>query len=117
MRANGNCYRNAFERLLYDGDGWTLVHGEVTGTGGFAKDKRFGHAWLEREEEVPGGTWLRVSDHSNGREVEMPAAMYYGIGNILDEPGKLYRYTKEEALTLSLSTGHYGSWELEIEGN
>ncbi len=113
----GNCYESAYLRLM-ENPGYTLVHAEVTGSaGGAAPGRRFGHAWLEREEKVPGGTFLVVEDYSNGREIEIPAELYYHLGEIVKEPGKHYRYSLEEALRWANITENYGSWELEIEGH
>ncbi len=114
----GNCYISAYHRLLSKPDR-LLVHAEVVGTGGAAVGIRFGHAWLEHKTmvEVPGGFFIVAEDYSNGLEVEMPAVLYYAIGSIVDESGRLHRYTVEEALLWAAKTGHYGSWELAVEGN
>jgi len=83
-----------------------LVHAEVTGQGQIAGLK-YGHAWVERNGYV--------YDFSNGKTDVMAKAVYYAAGQIVDKPGKLYRYTGLEAKKFMLRTSHYGPWELETE--
>ena len=60
----GDCFQAAGQFILdkyYAGhaDGWELVHGLVTGTGGPNLGKRFDHAWLERDGLVyDKKTWI-----------------------------------------------------------
>lgn len=109
-----------------------LVHGMPFGTGGDAKGKRFGHAWVEVEEpigdiderlkDVPenqrasarammSDPSLRttVYDYSNGRKIEVPRALYYGLGNIEEDMTRYY--TMEDMVSLGDKHGHYGPWE------
>ena len=84
-----------------------LVHAEVKGQGK-AEGIRFGHAWVEDEENV--------YDYSNGRRIVMPKVIYYAIGDIQTEhPEKYQRYTFPEARAKMLKTKHYGSWDIETE--
>lgn len=112
-----------------------LVHGSPLGTGGDALGHRFPHAWVEvdnnptdaekeamlsilsdKDKESMKTMWERmpemnitVYDHSNGREIELPAAVYYGLGNIEKSENRYYDY--QQALKVSDSFGHYGPWE------
>lgn len=81
-----------------------LVHGEVTGTG-LLKGLRFSHCWLE--------SGSVVFDYSNDRKIVAELERYYGIGKIIDIPGKLQRYSRRQALEMMCNHGHYGPWELE----
>lgn len=84
-----------------------LVHAEVKGQGK-AEGIRFGHAWVEDDENV--------YDYSNGRRIVMPKVVYYAIGDIQsDNPMKYQRYTFSEARAKMLKTKHYGSWDIETE--
>lgn len=116
-----------------------LVHGIPLGQGGDAKGQRYGHAWVEVEEEMTDYDALlesldderrerlkdqiadmkklmrdpamrtTVLDHSNGREIELPRMAYYGLGNI--EPEHTRYYTYEEMIRTAGRAGHYGPWE------
>ena len=84
-----------------------LVHAEVKGQGK-AEGIRFGHAWVEDDENV--------YDYSNGRRIVMPKVVYYAIGDIQTEnPQKYQKYTFPEARAKMLKTKHYGSWDIETE--
>ena len=84
-----------------------LVHAEVKGQGK-AEGIRFGHAWVEDDENV--------YDYSNGRRIVMPKVVYYAIGDVQTEnPLKYQRYTFSEARAKMLKTKHYGSWDIETE--
>jgi hypothetical protein len=104
----GDCYEAAgkyvMDHALFPGtDGsLILVHGEVTGQGDIA-GIQYGHAWVEK-----GGT---VIDVSNGRNIKLPKAVYYAIGNI----GKTYKYTSEEMREKILESGHWGPWDLKTK--
>lgn len=116
-----------------------LVHGIPLGQGGDAKGLRYGHAWVEVEDELPDYDAIldsmpqeqaaqfrdemkrmqrlmqdpdmrtRVLDHSNGRKIELPRAAYYGLGNI--EPKDTRYYSYMDMLKTSGEAGHYGPWE------
>lgn len=84
-----------------------LVHAEVKGQGK-AEGIRFGHAWVEDDENV--------YDYSNGRRIVMPKVVYYAIGDIRTEnPEKYQKYTFPEARAKMLETKHYGSWDIKTE--
>ena len=114
----GDCYEAAWHKITNmdseQAKDWMLVHGEVVGTRAI-EGKRYGHAWLENTQDFGGHKFVMVLDCANGRNVELPADYYYQVGGIVDEPGKLFRYTADEARRLGVRTGHYGSWELDIE--
>lgn len=99
--SGGDCYQAAFNLATAGGKGLSLYHGTVTGQGALS-GVPYGHAWVERE----GSPFATVLDHSNGRELEMPAPVYRAIGRARD----LRRYSPEEARALALRTGHYGPW-------
>lgn len=86
-------------------DSLTLVHGIVSGQGPL-EGLRYTHAWVEgvSQEGVP-----LVVDASNGREVVIPAALYYLIGQI--DPEECVRYTPEAASQRMLQFAHYGPWD------
>lgn len=111
-----------------------LVHGIPFGTGGDAEGRRFGHAWVEvdnsltpaeideRLKDIPENQHrsarlmmedkslaTTVYDYSNGRKIELPQAVYYGLGRI-DKADARY-YTITEMRKTSLKFGHYGPWE------
>ena len=112
-----------------------LVHGSPLGTGGDARGQRFPHSWVEVDNNPTDAEkeamlaklsdedksqlktmWERmpemnvtVYDYSNGREIEVPAALYYGLGNIEKSENRYYDY--QEALKVSNKFGHYGPWE------
>jgi len=122
----GDCYEAAGKYIMDmcndSGCHSTLVHGEVAGQGPLA-GVRYGHAWVE-----DGNT---VIDKSNGRDLEMPKAIYYAIGQIaspdmskwgtpegMQDPelfsgGNLHKYTWEEAREKILEYGHWGPWDLK----
>lgn len=114
----GDCYQAAWRKITSmnskEAENWRLVHGEVVGRNALA-GKHFGHAWLEETIESNGFTTVMVYDCSNNRDVELPRDFYYDMGNIVDESGKLFRYTADEARRNGVQIGHYGSWELDIE--
>ena len=84
-----------------------LVHAEVKGQGK-AEGIRFGHAWIEDDENV--------YDYSNGRRIVMPKVVYYAIGDIQTEnPEKYQKYTFPEARAKMLKTKHYGSWDIDTQ--
>ena len=112
MSAGGDCYEAAGKFMMMecqlggsDCDGLTLIHGEVMGQGQIA-GITFGHAWVEKDG--------MVIDKSNGRDISMPAQLYYAIGQI-DKIDNVIEYPWEEARTKILDYGHWGPWDLETE--
>ncbi len=115
----GDCYQRAWQQITSmnqkEAENVRLVHGEVIGQGKLL-GRHYGHAWLETTIEIRKGiTLVMINDCSNSRNVELPRDVYYRFGGIVDEPGKLFRYTVDEARKYGVRTGHYGSWELDIE--
>lgn len=104
MTVTGDCFHAAFN-LFVERPGATLCHGRPVYQGdgpGEADDGRYWHAWVE----VDGV----VLDHSNGRETEIPAVLYYGLGNI-DEVD-VRRYESREAVHYKASRyRHSGPWD------
>ena len=98
----GDCFEAAVKYILYTDDSAELVHGYVTGTAGDSLGKRFAHAWNEK-----GNT---VIDTSNKRNIRMPKAAYYAIGDI--NPNKVIRYNGEAAILRLVKEGNYGPWDL-----
>jgi len=100
----GDCYRAAGTYIVDNAFGkngdksLVLVHGEVTGQGPI-EGVKYGHAWVEK-----GGM---VIDKSNDRDIKMPKALYYALGNIK----KTVRYTSEEVLDKITTTEHWGPWD------
>ena len=132
---SGDCYQAAFNalqgKIRYakpdDSGHWLLCHGTVTGQGQVA-GVRFGHAWIEYVDIDPdygvskakkayrakfdktvdnGLTFKIVVDRSQGRNLELPAALYYAIGHISD----VHRYTYHEAVTMLADETIFGPWE------
>lgn len=111
-----------------------IVHGVPLGTGGEAEGIRFGHAWVEVENDTREQLeqmlenmsdemrsqmeeliklrlqmGVDVIDKSNGNDVRMPKGMYYSIGNI--DPNFVRSYSVDEALQIATEMGHYGPWD------
>ena len=99
--ATGDCYQAAGRLMTTLSDDHTLVHGMVDGQGAL-QGKRFGHAWVETNDTV--------LDHSNGRKLEIPKAVYYSLGNIKQQDNKYY--DKNQALTWIVKAKHWGPWEM-----
>lgn len=116
MKSRGNCYQAAAdfcigkfyapEMIEFKGEPY-LVHAEVSGQGKL-DGIRYGHAWIEDDENV--------YDYSNNREIILPKAVYYAIGQVrTDDPKKYKRYTFQEAREKMLETQTYGSWDIETD--
>jgi hypothetical protein len=94
----GLCYTAALQWITATEDrDWVVVHGTVLSERG---GKRIGHAWCERGEWVvdlamPVGT----------RTIERNR--YYRV--VKPEVSKVY--SSEDALILSIKTGHQGPWD------
>lgn len=129
LSGEGDCYPTA-NRLVSsklgdpDEDDWRAVHGVVTGQGEL-EGVRFGHAWVEKNQRfpIPEGVddatrkmWenmkiATVIDRSNGNNVELPAELYYKIGQI--DESTVQRYSPSEASRNMVRSGHHGPWEDE----
>jgi hypothetical protein len=121
----GDCYERAIHEALdipaADRDHWRVVHGWPTGQGPIAGIKH-GHAWLERTDPVPDDLppnfrnvgaefWITCVDRSNGKDVEWPRALFYGIGNI--DPAECRYYEIVEAFEVMSEYHHYGPWDAD----
>jgi len=112
----GDCFESAvgvmMERHRNDPEaegGYILVHGWPIGQGPIEGIKH-AHAWVEFKDAC-GMRW--VWDKSNGRDIDMPAALYYKIGSI--DENECRRYTFEEMTVALLDNGTYGPWENAVE--
>lgn len=104
----GDCYRQAAE-LVLDQDRWGkggprlyLVHGEPT----LQRPPfcRYGHAWVEYTDDQGN---VIVRDPTAG--VEMPAVLYYALGNI--DASATRAYEADEITRWIMQTRHWGPWE------
>lgn len=126
-RKYGDCFQAAAQ-LQQANPTWTLCHGIVVGQEQIA-GLRHWHAWCEREQVItlpppeerpPGFEHLRdphlvmVVDHSNGKELEMPAALYYHVGQI--DPALVWKYDRTDACQELLRHEHWGPWVPDPEG-
>lgn len=112
-QAKGDCYEAAFKFIMDEclltpenENRYILVHAEVMGQGAIA-GTTFGHAFVVRDRST-------VVDRSNGRNLEMPAFLYYAIGQISDI-GNEHQYTWKEAREKANDVGTYGPWDLVTE--
>ena len=110
MRFGGDCYEASGKYIMDEcmfGDDCSLilVHGEVAGQGAL-DGVTFGHAWV-----LDGGT---VIDKSNGRNLQLPQSLYYGLGRI-DQIGNTHQYTREQARKMITDNEHWGPWDLATE--
>ena len=109
MEAKGNCYEAAGQYMMntcqFAGEcsDLVLVHGEVMGQGDI-DGITFGHAWVESNG--------MVIDKSNGRDLQLPAALYYAVGKI-NEIGNVVKYSWPDARDKILEFEHWGPWDLE----
>ncbi len=100
----GNCFEKHGKMVLeYKAKELLLVHGEVSGQQHF-EGIRFTHCWLEND--------THVYDYSNNRELVFPKEVYYLLGRILNDEGKLAKYTNKEAREFMIDKGTFGPWEL-----
>jgi hypothetical protein len=107
MRDGGDCYEAA-TRILFDHprpsdpDNWRIVHGRILSLG-----IRHLHAWLEHKPANAEIDWW-VHDYSNGKTLEIPAAIYYMLRTI--DPAEVRSYTLKRARDLMIETEVYGPW-------
>lgn len=122
VRERGLCYERSGKAVLYGNpaiDDWEnvrLCHGYPIGAGGEVEGKKMGHAWVEGKQNVPiaggggGGGTIKVDMVFDAdSDTTVPCGLFYAIGQINFK--EVQRYTKEEARTKALSTGHWGPWE------
>lgn len=96
-RSGGNCFMTAQRVAEKIGHGALVCHGMVTSQ----KLGRHLHAWVEREG--------LVIDHSNGCKCELPAFVYYRLGQI--DEAEVRRYDRKQVRGFLLAQEHYGPWE------
>lgn len=105
--SEGDCYEAAGWLVCFEHPppiGSVLVHGRPTLQR--PPFKPYGHAWIE----VPGPAGITlVREVANGRDILIPATLYYAIGQI--DPSECYRYTRAEARRLCVAHEHWGPWE------
>jgi len=112
-QALGDCYEAAFNFIMDEcmltpenEKRYILVHAEVMGQGPL-EGTTFGHAFVVKDRST-------VVDRSNGRNLEMPAFLYYAIGHISDI-GNEHQYTWKDAVKKVAEIGTYGPWDLVTE--
>lgn len=112
-RKLGDCFQAAASLLcdLAEQDPATraeVVHGVVTGSpDGPVAGLRFTHAWVETPGPLP--EFPTVLDHSNGRQLELPAAIYYAVGQI--DARTVERYDVHTLRRRMVRFKHYGPWD------
>jgi len=99
----GKCYESAYKAMCKKYP--ILVHGIVTGTMEPIKGKKFGHAWLEYDDEN-GIRWC--FDTESGKHI--PQVLYYHVGNV----EYTSKYDVKTALIESLRVSTYGPWDDKI---
>jgi hypothetical protein len=113
MSHGGNCYLQAgYSVLNWRGccpvpRHWTdvvLCHGYPTGTGGDARGRVYGHAWVEGLDE-DGVPW--VLDAVTG--VTLPQEVYYAVGSI--DAAQVQRYSPQAARQRKVEYEHWGPWD------
>ena len=86
----GDCYEAAGKYIMsHPGENLTLVHAEVMGQGQL-EGVTFGHAFVQDEHG-------NVIDVSNGRNIRMPAALYFALGSI-HEINNFFAYDEKATL-------------------
>ena len=121
--ATGNCFMAAIDTLTEwyltptdPGEEWFITHALVQHP---ETGKYHWHAWNEREKTYdvpyrdPSGELKTqpvvvhtVVDNSNGKKNEIPAGMYYNIGNVRC----VRRYSLSEVQDRMAETMHAGPW-------
>jgi len=102
----GQCY-NLSLKYVRDHPGWILVHGSIGGAGAdLNRDNpnpapRIGHAWAISEQGDQA--WEPISGQ------EFAGSRFRNLFDAIE----WVRYTDDEALILSLKTGHWGPWDAE----
>lgn len=117
MTGDGDCYQAAlmYAQSLSSEEHAThrVCHGEPLGQGPI-EGVRHGHAWVERSQVVrfPDVDVEQIIvtciDKSNGKDIEVPAELYYRLGDI--DPVEVKRYEVEAATRFAWKFGHYGPW-------
>ena len=107
----GDCYRIAGRELTNPTTraGLTLCHGYPCLTGGDHVGERYGHAWLEFQDE--DGIWIAYDPSSHG--INIPRVLFYAVGNI--DPQHVHRYTLLQAVHKMIELEQWGPWEADPE--
>jgi len=99
---NGDCYevsgRYMMDKHLAGLSNPVLVHGTVTGQGRI-HGVEYDHAWIEEGDEV--------LDMSRSRNIHMPKAVYYALGQIKNTK----KYDYETFRKMVSKYKHWGPWE------
>lgn len=98
----GDCYevsgKYMMDQQFMGNRALLLVHGIVTGQGRIS-GMEYDHAWIEDGD--------MVIDKSCGRDIHMPKAVYYALGNIQ----KTKTYNFEQFRNMISKYKHWGPWE------
>ena len=107
----GDCYRQAGRELTdpTTRENLVLCHGYPTLRGGPHYGERFGHAWLEFQED--DDTWTAYDPSTHG--INLPRDVFYALGNI--DPQHVRRYTRAEAVRKLVEHRVWGPWEDDPE--
>jgi len=107
MKANGDCYKVAAEKVMFalEFEDALVCHGTCTATGGPITGHAFGHAWIEAGD--------LVFEFSNGHDAVLRKEMYYKVGMCRN----VQRYTREQARRMLLKHKTYGPWHEDLEIN
>ena len=107
----GDCYQANGRAVLFDKKHRrdTLYHAEVQGQGRNS-DKTFGHAFVLRGDPQNG----TVFDYSNGNSFEIPAIIYFSIGNV-EWIGNYFTYSQDDISRKVEQYGHWGPWDLKTK--
>jgi len=102
----GDCYRQAGREITdhTSREDLTLCHGYPILRGGEHVGERFGHAWLEYQDET--GVWYVVDPSTGGIRVQR--VLWYALGHI--DPKHVHRYTRREAVWEMVETEVWGPW-------
>ena len=107
----GDCYEAAGKFMMKksmlrpDDSRYLLVHAEVAGQGPL-EGLTYGHGFVVDTETQT------VIDKSNGRNLELPAAIYYMLGQI-GSIDNIHEYTYREMAKKITQYEHWGPWDLE----
>lgn len=112
-RIDGDCFSAAAQALLAAGPTALLVHGEVAHAE--LPGVRYAHAWVEYDEPTAKGPVRMVWEVANGRQQIVPRELYYRIGQVVESPGRIKRYGRQDMFNRLMATHHYGPWDLDSE--
>lgn len=105
-KAKGDCFQRAFHLITegaYKGQSLPLLQlGELKLCHGIVFHPETGfhiHGWVEDD--------VFAYDFLSSGLVPVLKERYYQIGMIQDAPGRLFRYTKKEAMKKASDTGYY----------